>query len=234
MNETKDRDIVLWEQWRKTRSPYDLDVLIAQMAPILRREVGRWSRIAPVWLLENEAKRLAIKAFEDYDPKRSPPTALGTHVTNHLLKLSRTAYSRQSTLTVPEAKRLTFNGVQRQKSMLEDQMGRSPTMEELADHMRLSPARLHSLMTEVSKREYMESGEGPSFVQHTDDPEVVHLAWHDMSPVQRQIFEMRTGYNGTTILPGSKIMKATGLTQGQLSHQVGKIRATLVRAQALR
>ena len=167
MNEIKSQDLLLWEKWKKSRSPTDLEALMRHVAPLLRSEVNRWSRIAPEFLLENEAKRLAIKAFEDYNPNHVPPTALGTHVKNHLLKLSRTAYSRQSTLTVPEAKRLTFNQVQRQRTLLEDQTGRPPMLEELADHMRLSPARLHALQNEVSKREYMESGEGPSFVQHT-------------------------------------------------------------------
>jgi methylmalonyl-CoA/ethylmalonyl-CoA epimerase len=44
----------------------DLDALIKQMAPILQNQVNRWSGIAPKFLLENEAKALAIKAFETY------------------------------------------------------------------------------------------------------------------------------------------------------------------------
>lgn len=234
MNETKSKDILLWEQWKRTGSSADLDALLRQMEPILRREVGRWSRVAPVFLLENEAKRLAIKAFHDYDPKHVPPTALASHVTNHLMKLSRTAYARQSILTVPEAKRLDFNNINRERTRLEDHLGRPPSLEELADHMRLPPTRIQALSAEVAKREYMESGEGPSFVQHLDDPEVVHLAWHDMTPVQRQIFEHRTGYGGAPVLRGPQIMKATGLTQGQLSHQLGKIKDVLVKAQGLR
>ena len=234
MNETKSKDRLLWEQWRRSGSQADLEALLRQMEPILRREVGRWSRVAPAFLLENEAKRLAIKAFNDYDPKHVPPTALASHVTNHLMKLSRTAYARQSILTVPEAKRLNFNNINRERIRLEDQLGRQPTLEELADHVRLPPSRIQALSSEVAKREYMESGEGPSFVQHLDDPEVVHLAWHDMTPVQRQIFEHRTGYGGAPVLKGQAIMKMTGLTQGQLSHQLGKIKDTLVKAQGLR
>lgn len=234
MNETKDKDLLLWEQWRRTGSQADLETLLQQMEPILRREVGRWSRIAPAFLLENEAKRLAIKAFGDYNPNHAPPTALATHVTNHLMKLSRTAYSRQSILTVPEAKRLNFNTINREKNRLEDLLGRAPTLEELSDHMRLPPSRIQALNAEVSKREYMESGEGPSFVQHLDDPEVVHLAWHDMTPMQRTIFEHRTGYGGAPVLKGQAIMRTTGLTQGQLSHQLGKIKDVLVKAQGLK
>ena len=228
--EAKGRDIELWKQWKRTGSQADLEALLAQVAPVIRPQVARWSRVAPEFLLQNEAKRLAIKAFNDYDPKQS---ALGTHVTNHLLKLSRTAYARQSTLTVPEAKRLNFNRINHEKTKLEDQLGHAPSIEELSDHLRTPVAHLQRLMSEVSKRELMESGEGPAFVVTQDDPDVIDLAYHDLTPVQQQIFEMRTGYNGVPIAKGRAIMKATGLSQGQLSHQVGKIKSTLQTARGL-
>lgn len=232
MSTYKDKDVELWTAWKRARTPQATDALLAQFAPLIAREVGRWSNVAPRFLLENEAKSLALKAFDSYDPRHG--AALGTHVTNGLMKLSRTAYARQSTLSVPEAKRLTFNNIHREHRRLEDELGRPPTLDELSDHVRLPPTRVQALMREVGKRELMESGEGPSFVQHVDDPEIMHLAWHDLTPVQRKIFEMRTGYNETPIASGAKIMQATGLTQGQLSHQLGKIKDTLARAQALR
>jgi hypothetical protein len=55
-----------------------------------------------------------------------------------------------------------------------------------------------------------------------------------MSPVQKQIFRMRTGYEGTPISNASKIMRELKLTQGQLSYQLIQIKALLQRAQRLR
>ncbi len=231
MSELRARDQILWEQWNRTRSNADLDALMKQINPLIQQKVNQWASVAPRFLLENEAKALAVKAINTYRPGQA---ALSTHITNHLLKLSRTAYARQSTLAVPEATRLSFNSLNSAKTRLADELGRTPTLDELSDHMRLPPARIQKLMQEVGKRELMESGEGPSFVQHYDDPEVLHLAWHDMQPIQRQIFEMRTGYNGTPIATGAKIMKTTNLTQGQLSHQLGKIKTLLDQAQKLR
>lgn len=231
MSELRARDQVLWEQWNKTRSNADLEALIKQLNPVIQQKVNQWASVAPRFLLENEAKALTIKAVSTYRPGASQ---LSTHVTNHLMKLSRTAYARQSTLAVPEATRLTFNSVNSAKTHLADQLGRPPSLDELADHLRLPPARIQKLLQEVGKRELMESGDGPSFVQHFDDPEVLHLAWHDMPPIQRKVFEMRTGYNGTPVATGAQIMKATNLTQGQLSHQLGKIKTLLDQAQKLR
>lgn len=232
MSETKNKDLELWKAWKQSRSQYDLEALLKQMAPVIRRETSRWSNIVPQNMLDNEAKLLAIKAFETYNPAAG--TALSTHLVNHLQKLSRIAYARQSSVSVPEQKRLIFNNYVRAKSQLEDMHGRPPTLDEVADHMRLPPKRLQSVVELVGKREYMESGDGPAFQMYMDDPEVVHLAYHDMTPVQKRIFEMRTGYNGHAVKNAAGIMHETGLTQGQLSYQLNQIKSLLEKAQRLR
>jgi len=232
MDDTKSRDLELWRQWKNTQSQADLDALIKQMWPVIRRETARWAAIMSPAMLDNEAKLLAIKAFQTYNP--TVGAALSTHLTNQLQKLSRTAYARQSTLGVPEQKRLLFNNYNRAFRQLEDLHGRPPTLDAIADHMRLPPAKLREVVDVVGKKEFMESGDGPAFVQFMDDPEVVHLAYHDMTPVQKKIFEMRTGYGGNAVKSGAGIMHATGLTQGQLSYQLNQIKALLERAQRLR
>jgi len=230
--ELKDRDQVLWKAWKASNTQPDLMALHKQMTPVIRRETQRWSGIVPATFLQNEANKLAIKAFQTYDPAHG--TALSTHLVNHLQKLSRTAYERQSSVGVPEQKRLTFNTYQRVKSQLEDVHGRPPTHNEIADHMCIAPKHLQSIVDLVGKREFMESGEGPAFAQHMDDPELIHLAWHDMTPIQRQVFEMRTGYNNTKVHTGAEIMRVTGQSQGQLSYTLGGIKTLLERAQSLR
>lgn len=228
----KRKDHQLWQAWKKAPTQQNLDPLMKQMMPLLRREMTPWSNVVPAAYLENEAKNLAIKAFNTYDPKHG--TTIGTHTVNHLKKMSRTAYERQSSIGVPEQKRLTFNTYQRVKSQLEDEHGRPPSHNEIADAMRLPPKHLQSIVELVGKRELMESGEGPSFAQHLDDAEVIHLAWHDMTPLQRSIFEHRTGYNGAQILSGAGIMHKLNVTQGQISYQLQAIRELLERAQKLR
>ena len=232
MSETKSKDQELWKKWKQTRSPMDMEALMKQMAPVLRRETSRWSSIVHATMLENEAKLLAIKAFESYNP--SAGTALSTHLVNQLQKLSRIAYARQSSVSVPEQKRLIFNNYNTIKSQLEDVHGRPPTIDEVADHMRLPPKKLQGVIDLVGKREYMESGDGPSFLMFMDDPEVVHLAFHDMSQQQKRIFEMRTGYGGNAVKSGAGIMHELGITQGQLSYQLNQIKQLLEKAQRLR
>ncbi len=237
MSDTKDKDAQLWETWHKNRSEHNLQLLMDQMQPVLRREISRWVGVAPMFLLENEAKQLAKKAFEGYDPKMG--AALATHVVNQLQKLSRTAYIRQSTVSVPEHQRITFNQYQKIRSQLEDRLGHPPSHDDIADHMGLPPKRLQSIIGNVQKRELLESGEGPAFQKQTDD-DLIHLAFADMTPQQQKIFELRTGYNGTPhpdeskIKDGVGIMKALNISQGILSYELQKIQTLLRSMQNLR
>lgn len=232
MIDPKSADLDAWRTWKQSPSPQNLEALIKRLTPVLHREIGRWSSVVPRYVLENEAKRLAIKACESYNPAAG--TALATHVVNQLQKLSRTAYKSQSTLSVPEQQRLTFNQYNAATRHLEDLNGTKPSLNDVADYMAIKPKALQAIVENVGKRELIESGEGPAFIQHTHD-DVIHLAYNDMTPIQKRIFELRTGYNGVPVAKDAKaIIKALNITQGQLSYQINAMKPLLERAQRLR
>jgi DNA-directed RNA polymerase specialized sigma subunit len=227
----RDKDLELWRGWHLSRQDKDLEILMKHMMPIIRREAGKWANVAPMFLLENEAKRLAKKAFESYNPDMG--TQLSTHVVNQLMKLSRFGYSRQSAVSVPEGHRVTFNKYTRVKSELEDELGHPPHLDDVADRMGIPTNRLVSIVKNVERRELLESGEGPAFQGLTDD-DIIHLAFHDLTARQQEIFKLRTGYLGTKQKDGQGLMKALGITQGVLSGELAKIKSVLQAAQKLR
>jgi hypothetical protein len=55
----------------------------------------------------------------------------------------------------------------------------------------------------------------------------VDLVYHDLSPLQKSIFEHTTGYGGAPVLDGKAMMKKLNLTQGQLSYEKSKIIARI-------
>lgn len=231
MNTVADQDLALWEAWHRSQSVPDLEKLFAQMNPVLLREVRRWTSIAPEFVLMAEAKRLALEAFRNFDPNRG--VKLSTHVTNRLQKLSRIAYARQSTVSIPEHQRLTYNRIQRTTATLEDELGHPPTIHHISDRMGLPPQKIQSILQNVARREFLESGEGPAFQHYTDD-DLIHLAYQDLTPLQKQIFEFRTGYNGKPVLSGAEIQKRLNITQGVLSYELKKITTHLEQMQRLR
>jgi hypothetical protein len=137
-------------------------------------------------------------------------------------------------MSVPEQQRLTFNRFNAAQRLLEDLNGKKPSLEETADYLAIKPKQLMRIVENVGRRELMESGEGPQFIKDVDD-DIIHLAFADMTPLQKKIFELRTGYNGVPVASGAQeIMRKLNITQGQLSYQLNAMKALLERAQRLR
>lgn len=229
----KARDLELWRVWNRGKGVPDLETLMGHMRPVIQREVGRWSKIVPEIVVESEAKRLALKAFHSFDPNRG--VQLSTHVVNQLQPLSRMAYARQSTMSIPEHQRLTYNRYLRARAQLEDELGRPPSIEHLADRLALPMPKLQQLVTNVERRELMESGEGPAFQQGRDDEDqLIELAYHDLTPLQKQVFDLRTGSHGHAETKNPDILRQLGITQGQLSYELTKVRGVLEQARRMR
>lgn len=230
MTVDKAKDLDLWRTWKRTRSSMDLEALMKQVKPLLDSAVGKWASIAPRFVLDNEAKKIALTTFETFDEHRG--IQLSTFLTSNLQKLSRIAYERQSTLKVPEEHRTTYNQYTKARAELEDLHGHAPSMDRIADHMQIPAHRLETILRNVERRELMESGEGPSFQQEDDDSEQIEFAYHQMTPRQKQIFDQRTGSHGSKEAPDDQaIMKKVGITQGVLSYELAKIKSLLQQAQ---
>jgi len=211
----KSKDLDLWRQWKKTRSPTDLQRLLDQMAPIIGREVNKWSASMSRSLLEAEGKRLAVEAFESYDPNAG--AALSTYLASRLPKLSRLVYSNQNTARLSETKTLLFHTYNAASNELRDMHGREPTNDELADRLGWNKRKLDQFQRQAHRKEFIESEEHPDFDETEDH--FIDFIYHDMTPLQKSIFEYTTGYMGKPKLSGQEIMKKLSITQGQLSYQ---------------
>jgi len=228
MNPLKTTDLELWRQWKKTRAPADLQRLLTQMNPILLREVNKWAPSMSRSYLEAEAKRLAVEAFETYDPNQG--TALSTYIASRLPKLSRVVYSTQNTARLSETKNLLFHTYHSASNDLRERHGREATNDELADHLGWSPKKLETFQRQSQRKEFVESEDHPE----VDDAEdhLVDYIYHDLTPLQKSIFEHSTGYQGKAKLSGDAMMKKLSITQGQLSYQKTLIVQAVERAKA--
>ena len=220
---SKDRDIELWKAWKRTKSPMDLQPLLKQFEGLVNKEVNRWGGVIAREVLEMEGLRLAKQAFETYDPKAG--TALSTHVTNYLQKLSRTVYEHQNLARIPEYQTLKIKQFEKARSDLESQLGRDPSASELASKLMWSLAAVEELRTQM-RRESLESKDthGIPVAGYGAHDSQIHLVYHDLTPMQKVVFEHKTGYGGAPVLSGDELMKKTKLSQGQLSYELNKIK----------
>lgn len=221
-----EKDVELYNKWRQSQSPMDLDKLLKQLDPLVQSEVNKRAGTLARPLLETQAKTLAVKAIKSFSPARG--VKLSTHVINQLQKLSRVNYAHQNAARIPEHSMLLY---QTYNVALEDfraDTGREPSTEELADTLRWSPKKVEQFRTQFGRQELLESKETPTdmFVPYTHDLRVDY-AYYSMSPRQQKIFEHITGFGGAKEMNNNQIMKQLGITQGVLSYEKNKINAIL-------
>lgn len=225
----KSKDQELWARWKRTQSPADLQALLTQMSPIIAREVNRWSNSMSRSLLESEGKRLAVEAFQTYDPRQG--TALSTYVASRLPKLSRLTYSHLNAARMSETQAMLFHTYNSGLNALRDEHGREPTHTELADHLAWSPKKLTAFQQQAQRKEFVESEEHPD--DDNSEDHLVDFIYHDLPPQQKKIFEYSTGYGGAPKKSGQAMMKELALTQGQLSYQKALIVSAVERARRI-
>lgn len=218
----KDKDLELWRMYKQTKSPVALSELLRQMDPLIRNTVSKWVGAIPTSVLMNEAKVLAVKAFDTYDPNKG--TALSTHVVSSLAPISRMVYTYQNTARMPEnvtLKLQTFNNAYEYLSAL---LGREPNTDELHQELGWSASDIKKIQN-YQHAALIESGpqvSGDFFTgsDYTDkDEDVLSVIYFELLPEEKKLFEMITGYNGHKKLTNQEIIDALGITQAQLSYK---------------
>jgi len=213
----KEQDLEIWKTWKKQPTPSNMQAVLNQVNPLVQKEVNRWSGTLARPAIEIEGKRLAAEAIESYSPTGG--AALSTHIMNRLKKLSRLPYTHQNIARIPEYQTLKFHTYNLAQSSLQDRFGRDPTVDELSDELGWSKNHLAGFQKSLRK-EFVESGiTPPIFDASTDENGMVDFVFHDLSPVQKQIFQHSTGYGGAPVLSNPDMTKKLKMTQGQLSYQ---------------
>lgn len=223
----KEKDLALWTAYNRAPSSMTLKPLMKQIDPVIQGEVNKWVGAVARPVLEAKGRALALEAIKSYRPDAG--AALATHITNRLLKLSRTVYSNQDAVRLPEHKKLKVNAYYNANRDLRAVHGREPTSVELADHLSWSPHMVSqieaSIAPELLGSEDMGAGlfETESIWAPNSDDGMVELIYFDLDPLDKLIFEHSTGYSGRPILSNPDLMAKTKLSQGQLSYRKKKL-----------
>lgn len=217
----RELDLAAWSAWKDKPTDANASALLAQVSPLIHREVQKWAGTLARPLLETEGKRLAMQAFSSYDPAKG--AALGTHVVNQLQRMSRLSYANQNVARLPENKMLLYHAYNVAHADLSDASGRPPTIDELSDRLGWPIKKVEEYRRSIGRRERLESGglfEASDAGLYGEDEQdhLVDFIHHDLAPPQRLMFEHLTGYGGAERLSNQDIQKRLGLTQGQYSY----------------
>lgn len=217
MMSLQERDIQLWKKWKESKSKEDLEALLKAVSPILANTVNQLKGNVSTAVLDAEAKIQAVKAFNTFDPNKG--VQLSTHLINTLQKVNRVAYSNMELLSVPEHRRYKFKTFAAAIANLHEELGREPNSLELAEELGWSTNEVERFRMEERKELSDSRPDSPEFSKKTDTNDLLlSYIHHDLSPQQRSVFEMTTGYAGQQVYDNAKIMKSLNMTQGQLSY----------------
>jgi DNA-directed RNA polymerase specialized sigma subunit len=221
-----EKDIELYNTWKRTQSPLDLEKLLKQLDPLIQSEVNKQVGSLSRSILETQAKVLAVKAIQAYNPNLG--VKLSTHLVNQLQKLSRLNYAHKKAARVPEHTELKYHTFTLANEEFKNEYGRDPTADELADTLKWSPKKVEQFQSQMVRPELLESLESPADMFAPNMSNLgLDYAYYSMSPRQQKIFEHSTGYSGAKKLSNDQIMKKLNLTQGVLSYEKNKIKALL-------
>lgn len=228
--------------WQKDPSPVNTGSLLRQLNPVIDQGLRVYAGNNPSPTLRSRAKQLVLSGLKTYDGS----VQLKTHTLNHLKGLMRANRQQQQIVRIPERMSLQRNAIMQAQAELEDELGREPSVVELADYTALSPSRISQLLAmrgPVSEGSFLAaqeaSGSDADFMPAASLPGAPkHDLWLDvlyqeLSPVDQKVLEWSLGLYGRPKLRTEQIAAKLGVTPGAVSQRKAKIQAMIDETQGL-
>lgn len=218
--------------WQREPTPQSTGALLRKLQPTIDQgisaSVGR--SVGPN--VRSRARRLTLDAVKSYDPQQAK---LSTHVINHLKGLRRYQRQQQQILSVPERLSIDRQYLQQAEDELNDRLGREPTIDELADHAKISRrriSRIRSYRPPVAEGSLlsMTSPDNDQFSPTIEGPEsdvIVEAVYGDQDSVGQKIMEWTLGLHGTQPLSNQEIARRLRVTPGAVSQRKAMIQRQL-------
>lgn len=226
--------------WKAEATPATTGTLVRRLEPAISRGIQAHVGKAAGPTTRGHAKRLTLRALQTYDPTKA---RLSTHVINHLQGLRRLQRSSTQVLKVPERVALDRNRLLEAEDELQDQLGREPSVAELADFTRLSPRRIkyvRGFRSPVSESQFQArigaSGEMEGYqpaVKFDYSTAWQDLVYTDLNPVNQRIMEWTLGLHGQPQLSNQEIARRLRISPGAVSQRKAQIQAILDEEQNL-
>ena len=202
--------------WQKNRNPETFAHLIIRYQPVLNSVVNKYRTVglAPATLRAQATTQL-IKAFDSYDPSRgTQPT---THIWNNLQKVQRMASESLMSGHIPENRNLKKSTFAIVRDNLNEQLGREPSVSELADELNWSQKEVGRMNNEMQGEITASNAEfdfyGNANTAGNRDKDLADYMYHELSGPQKVIFEHTFGYGGKAILNNKEIANKLNMNE---------------------
>ena len=223
-----------FQQWQKTRSPGDLRRVVRAAEPVIQNAVTQYAGAKGSPIVKQRARLLAAKAIQDFDPQRG--ASLKTHVHNQLRALQRMAPAVVDPFSPSEHFRRQQVEIQSTIAAVQDELGREPTDEEIADVTSLPVKRIRKVRSRMRARipssvydASAEDDESPDIADEevTDEGLWLDAVYHDLGEIDRMIMAHRTGYRDMEILSNTEIARRLNISPAAVSQRAARIQHRL-------
>ena len=207
-NPDYDDDIAKIKDWQKTGNENKLSELIIRYQPIVHSITNRYrtTGVAPA-TLRAKANSQLLKAFKSYDSSKGASPV--THIWNNLQKVQRTATESLQSGHIPEYRNLKKSTFTIVIDNLTDQLGREPSVSEMADELGWSQSEVGRMNNELSGEITASGAEfdfyGNAVTQEPKDKLLADYLYHELDNKDKIIFEHTFGYGGKKILKNKEL-----------------------------
>lgn len=230
---SKEEELELWKRWKKEPTNNNLRPLLKSLSPIIDTHVNKMHGNLPKSALKAQMTNLTIKALDRYDPDKAQ---LNTYLYNTAgQKLHRYVYTYQNMGSIPEPRIIQIGTYKRIKSNLEEDLGREPTFDEVADEMKVDPKQLRLLEKEMRS----DLVQDINFINVIDDQagdvdEKIMLLHSELFGRDREVLEYIYGLEGKPQLSNTEIANKLGINQSMVTHIKSRLAKRLKESGALR
>lgn len=188
-------------------------------------------------MLNIQAAKLALSSMSTYDPSKNVQPS--THAFNALQRLNRVRRQRQNIIHVSQDTVYKFNIIQQKSAQLQDQLGRQPTTQQLADSLGMSQkkiqqitSRSNGIINDSSAVSQM-TGQSTFSTKNVSDKDYIDYTYRSLGPIQQKIMQWSLGLNGKKMLSNIQIAKKLNISPGAVSQRRLKINNLLSQVRGL-
>lgn len=210
-----------YEKWKADPSQDNLFKVVTHLQPTISSSLASIGGNDPN--IKARARVVTAKAIQSYDP--SSGASLPTWVSSQLRQLTRDVRKSNNVLSVPENAQLDAYHLFRVETELEDELGREPTVQELADKAGMSIKKIKTVRNKIraiATDGNFEADDGSSILQNNQDDysnEAMDYVYNESDLKDQQLLEHLVGYGGADVWDNKTIMQKLKLTPVQLSRR---------------
>lgn len=201
---TKQKELELWKTWKKNPSNATLKPLMKSLNPFIENQVSKLHGNLPRSALKGQMTQLIINALPDYDPSKAQ---LNTYLGNTAgMKLHRYVYTYQNMGQITEPRILLIKKYKNTRTNMENELGRPPTYNEIADEMKVPVSQLKLLDSEL-RQDLIQDGNFTNIFadENTEVDDAIVLLAAELQGQEKEVVEYLYGLNGKPKLQNNEI-----------------------------